>query len=294
MSRRAESVLPCPGVRFEPGFGRRLEALAARLALARERREGGGVPSLLGGGAEFVGYRPYARGDDLRALDWDLWARSRRPWVRVARREAGERWLVRLDASASMGVGPPGKLQRAAEVVAGIAALAVRSGVEVRVVVASGALAGARSQTFLVRRRGQLAELLGFLEHLRAGGASGPAPSPRELAQVSRVFVVGDLRDLAPEAALALRSSGRALSLIQILAPVEIAPPAEASVTWWDPERGTRLALALDAPTKSAYESELEAEIGSWRALTARRGVSYGCSSAELSFEDILTRSGAA
>ena len=79
MTRRAESVLPCPGVRFEPGFGRRLEALASRLALARERREGGGVPSLLGGGAEFVGYRPYARGDDLRALDWDLWARSRRP-----------------------------------------------------------------------------------------------------------------------------------------------------------------------------------------------------------------------
>ncbi len=293
MARHDASALPCPDVRFEPGFGRRLEALAARLALARERREGGGVPSLLGSGAEFVGYRPYARGDDLRSLDWDLWARARRPWIRVSRREAGERWLVRLDASASMGVGPPGKLQRAAEVVAGIAALGAKSGAEVRVVVASDAIERAQPRALLLRRRGQIAELLAFLELLRAGGASGPPPTQQELAQVARVFLVGDLRDLGPEAALALRASGRALSVIQILAPVEITPPPGASVEWWDPERGARLALALDAPTKSAYESELEAEIESWRTLSARRGVSYVCSSTALSFEEILARSGA-
>ena len=286
MSPRRTSSLPCPGVRFEPGFGRRLEALASRLALARERREGGGLPSLLGGGAEFVGYRPYARGDDLRALDWDLWARSRRSWVRVSRREAGERWLVRLDASASMGVGPPGKLQRAAEVAAGIAAVGTRSGAEVRISVAS--------RSIVVRRRGRIAGLLDFLERLRADGASGPRPSGRELAQVARVFLVGDLEDLEAEVALSLRTSGRALSVIHLLAPIEIAPPQEGSVEWWDPERGSRIVLALDATVRDAYEAELEGEIATWRALAARRGVSYGCFSTALPFEEILERSGAA
>src|SRR5690242_9938940 len=122
-----------PEVRFEPGFARRLEALAARVSLARERREGGGVPGILGSGSEFQGYRPYARGDDLRGLDWDVFARSRRPFVRIARRDAGETWSVRVDSSLSMAVGPPGKLQRAAEVAAGLAAIGLSAGAEVRV-----------------------------------------------------------------------------------------------------------------------------------------------------------------
>jgi uncharacterized protein (DUF58 family) len=277
-------------VRFEPGFGQRLEALGSRLALARERREGGGVPSLSGGGAEFVGYRPYARGDDLRALDWDLWARSRRPWVRVSRREAGERWLVRLDASASMGVGPPGKLQRAAEVAAGIAFLGARAGSDVRVSVAEGP----RPHSIVVRRRGQIAGLLAFLESLSARGASGPRPTRPELAQIARVFLVGDLADLRPEAALSLRSPGRAVSVIHLLAPIEIAPPASGAVEWWDPENGARIALALDSAVRDAYEAELEGEIGTWRALAARRGVAYGCFSTATPFEEILERSGAA
>ena len=138
MRSAATRSLPCPGVRFEAGFARRLDALARRLADARSRRESGGAPRAAAGGSEFVGYRPYAPGDDPRSIDWDLVARSDRAWVKVARREAGERWLVALDASASMGVGPPGKLQRAAEVAAGIAALALSAGAEARIAVTPG------------------------------------------------------------------------------------------------------------------------------------------------------------
>ncbi len=288
MPARSDARLPCPGVRFEPGFARRVEALAARLALARERREGGGVPSRLGGGAEFVGYRPYSPGDDLRSLDWDLWARSRRPWVRVARREAGERWLIVLDASASMGVGPPGKLQRAAEVAAGIAALALKTGAEARVA-APAALTGPRE--IAIARRSSLVDLLTFLESLRAEGASSAWPGRRAMAHVSRVFLIGDLRDRTPEEALGLRSPGRELCLIQLLAPIEIAPPGEGAVEWWDPERGARFALEIDARSRAAYEVELAAELERWRSLCARRGVPYGCFSSALGFEEILQRS---
>ncbi len=287
MAARPKTPLPCPGVRFEPEFARRLETLAARWSLARERREGAGVPSRLGGGAEFVGYRPYARGDDLRALDWDVYARTRRPWVRVARRDAGERWLVRLDASASMGVGPPGKLQRAAEVAAGIAALGLKAGAEVRVDVADGG--------FLVRRRPDLVGLLRVLEGLRAAGGASALPSTRALAQLSRVFLVGDLLDVRPESALALAGRARALHVIQILAPVEIAPSREAgAVEWWDPERDARLVFAIDAATVQAYETELALLLEGWRSACARRGVPYGCFSTARELEEILRKSAAA
>jgi uncharacterized protein (DUF58 family) len=269
-----------PEVRFEPGFAARLETLAARVSLARERKEGGGVPSLLGAGTEFVGYRPYARGDDLRGLDWDVFARSRRPWVRVARREAGEAWLVRLDASASMSVGPPGKIQRAAEVAAGLAAIGVREGAEIRV--------EASARAFVVRRRPRLPELCRFLETLRAEGGSAPLPRER-VARAARVVLVGDLRDLAPAEALRLAGRGTSLSVVHLLAPVEIEPPRN-SVEWWDPESGGRLSLGVDERTARAYESELEREIERWHDACARHGVPYAFASTALPMEAILER----
>lgn len=282
MRPAATRSLPCPAVRFEEGFARRLEALGARLAAARSRRESGGSMRVAGGGSEFVGYRPYAPGDDPRAIDWDLVARSRRAWVKVCRREAGERWLVALDTSASMGVGPPGKLQRAAEVAAGIAAIAVAAGAQARIV------ASPNGREFEVERRPDLPALLAFLETLRAEGSGKDSAVPRVPRDASRIFLVGDLRDTSPEAVLALRSRGRELSLVQILAPVEISPPEGGAVEWWDPEAGAQISLDVDAATRGSYEAELAAEIERWRGACARHGVPYSCSSSANSFEEIL------
>ena len=283
MSARVLRTPPCPGVRFEEGFSRRLAETVLRVKAARERREGSGVPSRLGGGSEFVGFRPYAPGDDLRGLDWDLLARSDRPWIRVGRREAGERWLVRLDASASMGVGPPGKLQRAAEVAAGIAALALEQRAEARVVASPG------ERRIDVARRSSLPSLLSFLESLRAQGRAERVP-PRADPETSRVFRIGDLRGEEPRDLLAMRSGGRELAVVQILAPVELTPPGEGSITWWDPEGGAELVLAIDAGVRAAYERELAAEIDRWRSLCARHGVPFGCFSSAQGFETLLAR----
>ena len=60
--------LPCPLVHFEEDYLRRVDALHARLAAVRQRREGGGRASIVGPGEDFVGYRPYSPGEDLRRL----------------------------------------------------------------------------------------------------------------------------------------------------------------------------------------------------------------------------------
>ena len=90
-SAGAAIELPCPGVAFPPEFVGRLERLSHRVSTARQRREGAGGLRLTGAGEEFVGYRPYRIGEDLRRLDWDLFARLDRPYVRVRRREARRR-----------------------------------------------------------------------------------------------------------------------------------------------------------------------------------------------------------
>ena len=122
-SARADAIpLDSPGVAFGADFLARLARCTARLRAAGGRREGGAGGLQAAGGLEFLGYRPYRPGESARALDWGLYARLDRPFVRLARRESGERWALLLDASASMGVGRPGKLQAAAEVAAALGA----------------------------------------------------------------------------------------------------------------------------------------------------------------------------
>lgn len=288
--------LPCPSVVLGPEYLKRLERLSLRFAAGLERREGAGRAGLLGSGEEFVTSRPYRPGEDLRQLDWDLLARLDRPYIRVSRREAAESWSLWIDTSASMGVGPPGKLQMAAEVAGGIAAAGLQVGARVELV--------AGSRRFLARKLSDVGQLVRFLQDLYAEGAEGLATSVQDVrppTRVGRLFLIGDLLDLEHEAALRWRRPGRELFWIQILAPIELFPrggrrvhgqdsPARAGewVEWVDPEGSERLSVRLDGSSLAAYESNLEAQLEAWQSMAARHGVSHGLFSSDSPFESAV------
>ncbi len=54
---------------------------------------------------EFAEYRPYAEGDDLRYIDWNVYARSERTYIKRFIGETNSHLVLLLDASASMGYG---------------------------------------------------------------------------------------------------------------------------------------------------------------------------------------------
>jgi uncharacterized protein (DUF58 family) len=272
-------------VRFAPDFLARLERLAARIEARGALTESGGRRRVLGHGEEFVGHRPYREGEDLRDLDWALFARLDKPFVRVRRREAGERWAILLDASASMGLGSPPKLQRAAEVAAGLACAALRAG-------ASAALFVQRDarESFGARRVGDLAGALAFLGRVEARGSRGLAallPAP-QLARYGRVFAVGDLTDVEPGDVAALARRGREVVAVRVLAPHELEPPLGAAVEWLDLESGERLACAVDAEARAAYARELERTLGGWNDVLARARGRHLVASSAREFEDVV------
>jgi uncharacterized protein (DUF58 family) len=302
-ARGASLAVPCPRVAFAPDFLARLERFAARVTSARERREGTGVAAAAEGGHEFVGHRLYRAGDDLRALDWDLLARLDRPYVRVTRRESGERWLVWLDTSASMGVGPPGKLQHAAEVAAAIACIGLRLSAEVSIVDVGAGRAPRELSSTTVRKRGALPDLLAFLEARTAegvldarvfhgasrGGRSPGSGSRGARSRASRVFVVGDLLSVTPADVLPL-ARGTSLCLVQILAPIELDAETHGDVEWWDPETQAKFSMSLDDDALTRYAVDLEGRLDAWRAACAARRVAYVSASSALAFEDVLHR----
>ena len=268
-----------------------------RVAAARERREGTGPAGLLGAGEEFVGYRPYRPGEDLRQLDWNLLARLDRPFVRVTRREAGERWVVLVDTSASMGVGVPGKLQTAAEIAVALASVGLRAGA--RTLVQPSVPERAAS----IERPRDVASMLAWLEELRADGTRGVSELCSRMAhrrgafeEASRVFVVGDLWDCEPREVLTLNTRSRHVTCVQLFATAELAPGRLArdargglgAIAWRDPEDGARVELNVDPALAARYEEELGQRLELWGRSCVSHGVGFGCWDAHTPFERIV------
>lgn len=286
---RADRQLPAPSVRFEPDFLARAANLEARLSATRQRREGQGQAQLSGAGADLVGFRPYRPGEDLRQLDWNLLARLEKPFVRVTRREAGESWVVAIDASGSMGVGPPGKLQRAAECAAALSSVGARLGAKVRIVMSAGSSEAPR--IFEDRAREGPGALLSFLQSYPAEGSSGMASllaGPGFVRDAGRIFLIGDLDETPASRVLSLRRASREVSLLQLCAPEEFEPELGA-VEWWDPEAGELLRLDVSDADRSRYHKALEARLELWREMASRHRITYACRSTREEFEVLVS-----
>lgn len=285
MSDPAEKLLPCPGVELGPAFVRRLERLVLKVEAARERRDGSGSARIAGGGEEFAGFRSYRPGEDLRQLDWSLYARLDQPYVRVTRREASEAWTILLDTSASMGCGPPGKLQCAAEHAAALASVGLRRGARVSLLASDG-------RTLALRTVRDLPLLYRWLREARARGGVGLGGAlqqggPRESG---RIFVLGDLLDVRPRELLETlrgrRGAGVDVSLAQVLAPLEVSPETGQMVDWTCPESGERVRVAVDEGSIARYGQLLEEALEAWASAAARHAARYVLLRSDVEFEE--------
>ena len=131
-----------------------------------------------GQSVEFADYRNYVKGDDLRFLDWNLYARLDRLFIRLFLEEEDLHFHILIDSSLSMDFGKPTKLHYAKQVAAALAFVGLVN--MDRVVVEAF---NERSTQCLpaVRGRKSLWRVLDFLQKVEAGG-------PGNLREALRVF----------------------------------------------------------------------------------------------------------
>lgn len=228
-----------------------------------------------GTSAEFTEYRPYRQGDPPQKIDWKVFARTDRAYIRLSHDHAVLPTVVVVDASASMAF-PPGtndKYARACRLAIGLAAVAHNGGDPVGVVVASGS--GIRS--FPPRSRaGVIPEIARTLEATPPGGGVEMAQALSEAARLAqRVIVISDmLGDLDEMLVVARAERARAgeLHAVHVVAADEIEPPRLARVE--DPE-DPLLRRTLSDASRAGYH----ARFGAWRGAVASSwraaGVSY-------------------
>jgi uncharacterized protein (DUF58 family) len=252
---------------FDAAFLRQLEALdAALIRLRGSQGEGARGKGRSAGQSEFRGHRPYSPGDDLRRLDWNAYGRLGKYFMREYERERAEHVTILQDCSRSMAVGQPGKHVLARRAAAAFGFLALKRG-------GSATLAGQTPVQGLAR----FSRLLDQLVAAEPTAADGVAAAATAL--VARGRVPGDLvvitDGLEPIESLqplqALSEHRTAITLLQILAPDELEPPAGAFELYGVEER-EKLELDIDESIRDAYRRELEKHMEAVEAVALRHG----------------------
>ena len=264
---------------FDEGFLRQLERLLVVMrSPVRGGLKGGRRSVKRGQSVEFADYRDYALGDDLRQLDWNVYARLERLFVKLFIEEEDVTVTLLVDASASMASGRPAKLLFAKRAAAALGYIGLAS--EDRVTVS--ALAGRMSRRrAAMRGSGRVFRLLADLSAIE------PADGPTDLVAAARhaaaqlhgkgvVILFSDLLDPGADRIIReLAATGSELIVLHVLSPDELDPALEGDLRLVDVETGDGVDVTVDLATLDAYKARLTAWKASFADLAAKRRASY-------------------
>lgn len=228
---------------------------------------------------EFAEYRPYLPGDDLASLDWKVYARSDRHFVKKFEEETNVECHVLLDVSRSMsyGTGAMTKREYAATLTACLAYLMQRQRD------AAGLMAFDHDIVRRVppgTRPGHLRMLLAELDRMPEGAASDMSkPLERLAAALMRRGIIILISDLLDEPSRVirglqlLRARGSEVVVFQVLDRSEITFPFTESTQFKDLESG-REVLTRPADVREQYLATLD-------GLTRQYGEAFGAAGIE-------------
>jgi uncharacterized protein (DUF58 family) len=259
-----------------PGFLARLAALEPATGRTSGLRPGGiHAARRAGTGTLFRDHRAYVEGDDLRFVDWSVFARHGQIATKQFEGEEAVRVVLLLDASASMAAGGADRLRAAARGLALLGAVALARGDTVDLL----AVPGGRRRTF--RGRARVPDLLEALAAVEAGGTTDLAAAfraglsgirGRPLAAVASDFL--DPRGALSGVAALLRRGWEVVALHPV-APADLAPPPEGPLLLVDAETGEERALDLSPAARLRLAAAAGRRLESVRSGFRARGVAW-------------------
>jgi uncharacterized protein (DUF58 family) len=230
---------------------------------------------------EFAEYRAYSPGDDLRHVDWNLFARTERCYLKRYRGETSSQVTLLLDASNSMQYtsGPPSKMDYARFIAASLFYLAIRNQRD-----AAGLIVFDDEVRDYIRpstRQGQLMRLLAGLERAEPHGRTDYGKPLRHFQALLHrrgiVVVISDFYE-EPETIVRiiepLRFQGNDVVLFHILDPQEISPELKGPAILVDLESDREMEV-IPEYTKTIYRTKMRAHIEQLRSRTRGAGMDY-------------------
>lgn len=281
-----------PDELLSPEFMTKLDQLAlmSRKIFAGKMR-GERISKRRGESVEFADHRGYVLGDDLRFLDWNIYARLEKLFIKLFLQEEDLHVSILLDVSKSMDWGKPHKGLYARRIAAAIAYIGLVNFDRVSLCAYSNGLqyelSGVRGRRLMFK----------VIEFLTKGGYQGPS----DLSAVGKQFAIRHpqqgivliLSDFFEKGGYEdglryLLSRNYDLYVVQILSPDEVEPALVGDLRLKDIEDDDAAEVTISRALINRYKQNLEAYCSQLRDYCTRRGVNYLFTGTEVPFDRII------
>ena len=279
---------------FDADFLRKLERLELLAnKIFRGLLRGEHTTTRRGRGLEFSDFRRYRPGDDFRHIDWNIYSRLDRLFLKLYAAEEDLTLHLLLDTSASMGFGEPLKFDYCRRLAAALGYIGLSNLDRVGITTFSAELSECLPP---LKAKHHMATLLDFLRQLKCGNETRFANPLSEFAARQRnpglIILLSDLlgSDDVQYGLEALRQRGHDVVVVQLLAEEEIEPPLEGALNLVDAEDNSELKVTIDAELRRLYHSRLEHLLNEIEQYCRRRGIDYLRASNAIPFEDVVLK----
>lgn len=253
----------------------RMELISRKIF--RGRMKGERRSKRKGQSVEFADFRNYVAGDDLRFIDWNLFARLDRLYLKIFLEEEDLHVYTLVDDSMSMEFGTPTKFLTAKRIAAALGYIGLCRGDRVSVSTFSNA-----AVPLVLRGRSSSHRLLGQLQN---AACQNPTPSMEEsvrrfcLKNTGKgiVILITDLMNKTGyESALKMLVAREMdIYLIHVLSPEELQPKLTGDLKLVDSEDSDMREVSISASLLARYQQTLDAFIDSARSFCNRRSIAY-------------------
>ncbi|MDQ7029343.1 MAG: DUF58 domain-containing protein [Ardenticatenia bacterium] len=275
---------------FDERFLKRLSRLTLVTRQARAGQfQGERRSPKRGQSVEFADYRPYVPGDDFRQIDWHVYARLERFFVKLFVEEEDITVHLLVDTSRSMSWGTPSKLEMAVRLASAFGYI-VLNGLDR---VAAYAFGNGTQRWPARRGRRAAVSLFSWLHALVPSGTTQLVRAISQYAhkttQPGPLLLFSDmLVEGWPEALRTLVARRFEVTLVHILSPEELDPPFHGDLLLRDCERDEGVEITLDGAMLARYRHHLATWRASIRRWCAERGVRYVFVSSDTPIEDVI------
>ena len=245
---------------------------------------------------EFADYRDYVPGDDLRFLDWNIYGRLERLFLKLFQEEEDLNVFFLVDCSKSMDYGKPSKLDYCKKIIAALGYIALVNLDRVAV----GGFSNDLDYFFpLCRGKNSAWHFFQFLEELpvaKAGNITDLYCACRSFSLKfkgsSMVIVLSDFMDRAGfDKSLALLTGGRRdVFVFNILSHEEMYPSLAGDLKLMDLETGEDMEVSISARLLTQYQSVLKGYLQSLQQWCLKHNVLYLQATNQEAFENLVLR----
>jgi uncharacterized protein (DUF58 family) len=267
----------------------RLELVSRKIF--RGRMKGERRSPRKGQSVEFADYRNYVPGDDLRFIDWNLYARLDRLFLKMFLEEEDLHFYVLIDASPSMEFGEPSKLRYACQIAAALGFVGLIRSDRVRIETLGPRTAPAAP---VFRGRHMVWRMLAHLEAIQPTAGVTLSEGVRSFCLRNSgkgiVVLISDLMDKSgyEEAIRFLSAQQMDTYVINVMSEEELNPEIVGDLRLVDCEDGDVAEITVSAPLLKRYRNTLNRFVADAKDFCSRRGVAYLLASNQQPFDQLV------